>query len=427
MKTRPILLALGFALATSMCPAASTEGKDAPRSISNDDLRRFVGVFRAVQNQYVTDVSDKQLMDAAIRGLLSDLDPHSAYMDSAQFEQSNDDISGDYAGIGIEVQIRDGALKIVAPIDGTPAARAALQAGDQIIRIDGIELSSEALPTALDSLRGPPGSAVTLTIQRGLDAARDVKLVRERIQVDAVQARRLDGNLGYARIAVFQENVGKKLGDKLQALQKESPLDGLILDLRSNPGGLLDEAVSVADLFLGQGLIVRTEGRDPSATLALNATAGDVLADKPLVVLIDAGSASASEIVAGALKDHERAILVGARSFGKGSVQTILPLKNGDGLKLTTAYYYTPSGTSIQRDGISPDVPVADLQLRPADPEIAPTREASLPGNLANPTGDHAITDLQTLATDDYALHEALQILRTMRLLGARQSGKSRR
>lgn len=401
--------------------AAAPSGADAQvaeDAVTIEELRRFALVFREVQRSYVEPVTERQLMEAAIRGLLGRLDPHSTYLDQAQLGQLNEDATGSYAGLGLEVQVRDGALRIVAAIDDTPAAQAGLKTGDVIARIDGAPLEGEALYDAVDSMRGDPGSQVTLTILRDGADPFEVTLTRELVRVDSVRARWLDPGIAYLRIATFQADTAASLNRQLDLLGKQQAPRGLVLDLRSNPGGLLQAAVAVVDAFVEKGAIVSTRGRQPVASMSFSASPGDLLKGAPIVVLIDNGSASASEIVAGALQDLDRALVVGQRSFGKGSVQSILPLANGDGVKLTTARYYTPDDRSIQAEGIVPDIELPDAEFRRSAGGLRRTTEADLRNHLGNAGAGAAAAKPAAPAIegpgDDYALTEATHILKAL-------------
>jgi carboxyl-terminal processing protease len=420
-------LTLASSLATAADPPApaatpAAAAAAAEDEVSVEDIRVFTAVFREVQRSYVEPVSADQLMKAAIRGLLLDLDPHSAYLKKSDLQALTDDTSGRYGGLGLEVQVRAGALTVIAPIDDTPAARAGIQPGDVISRIDGIPVESENADVAIDRMRGEAGSSVQLTIIRAGRPAFDLSLVREVIDVTAVRGRLLAPGFGYLRVAAFQTNTAEEMARRIAALIKPGqPLDGLVLDLRSNPGGLLDAAVDVSDLFLDSGTIVSTRGRVPLSSARFDAQPGDVLLGAPLVVLVDGGSASASEIVAGALQDRRRALILGQRTFGKGSVQSVLPLASGEAIKLTTALYYTPSGRSIQAEGIEPDVVLQQAELRPLGDSDRPVTEADLPGHLGNVNGTR--TDAQPATTTnsaddassrDFVLVEALNILRAL-------------
>jgi len=403
-RSRHVLLLLTFLLPAAPLAAQETvparEDAQAPVPASDDpdaadasaskvplaEIRRYVAVYKAIKDAYVDPVDDRTLMQAAIRGLLLDLDPHSAYLDKAAAEAFDEQTTGAYDGIGVELLQEDNVLKVVAPIDGTPAARAGLQPGDSIIAIDGRPI---AQVEGMEPLRGAPGTSVTITVMRpGRDQPFDVTLVRETIRVTSVRSRMLEPGYGYVRISTFQADTGTDFRKHLEELQARAGgrLRGLVLDLRSNPGGLLTAAVQVADELLDRGAIVSTRGRLPSTDTRFDATPGDRLQGAPVVVLVDAGSASAAEVLAGALRDNGRARLVGSRTFGKGSVQTVLPLDNGDSVKLTTARYYTPSGRSIQASGIVPDVELQPERGASEAGDVPPRRlelsEAVLPGHL---------------------------------------------
>ena len=367
---------------------ASSDDPDAAESQTTKvplaEIRRYVGVYDAIKQAYVDPVDDHKLMQSAIKGLLLDLDPHSAYLEKTDAQAFDEETNGAYAGIGVEVQVQpDGMIKVIAPIDDTPAARAGIKSGDVIIAVDGKPVSGDN-DDSQGPLRGPVGSKVTLTLQRaGVAKPFDVSLQRETIKVASVRGRLLEPGLGYIRIAAFQADTASDFERELAQLQGASGKDlrGLVLDLRSNPGGLLTSAVQIADDLLDGGKIVSTRGRIPVSDTVFSATPGDRLHGAPLVVLVDAGSASAAEVLAGALADNHRARIVGSRTFGKGSVQTLLPLENGDSVKLTTARYYTPSGKSIQARGITPDVVLHPASGAPNGGH-ADYAEAMLPGHL---------------------------------------------
>ncbi|TWH02379.1 S41 family peptidase [Pseudoxanthomonas taiwanensis] len=414
MRPAPAVLSLLLLLAASPAvpaqeaaePAPPTQPQDAPAPadpaqdadapvpadpsgsrIPLAEIQRYVAVYRAIKEAYVDPVDDRFLMQSAIEGLLMDLDPHSAYLDKAESDSFDEQTTGAYEGIGVELQQQqDRTLKVVAPIDGTPAARAGVLAGDVIVAIDGKPI---AQVEGSEPLRGPAGSKVTITILReGRERPFDIEIQRETIRVTSVRSRMLEPGYGYVRLSTFQADTGADFRKHLDELQAKAGgrLRGLVLDLRSNPGGLLTAAVQVADELLDSGAIVSTRGRVPASDTRFDATAGDRLGGAPVVVLVDAGSASAAEVLAGALRDNGRARVVGSRTFGKGSVQTLLPLGNGDSVKLTTARYYTPSGRSIQASGIVPDVelqPDPKLTGSDAPATVAGTvSEAALPGHL---------------------------------------------
>ncbi|MCD9034020.1 S41 family peptidase, partial [Luteimonas sp. Y-2-2-4F] len=357
-------------------------GARASSRVPLDEIRRYVTVYNAVREAYVDPVDDADLMQAAIRGLLLDLDPHSAYLQGEDAEAFDESTTGAYSGIGVEVvPLPEGSMRVIAPIDDTPAARAGLRSGDVIVAVDGAPLTP-ASHEGQGPLRGEPGTTVTLTVMREGEAEPlEMPVQRETIRVVSVRSRMLEPGYGYIRVSAFQVDTAAEFQSQLKALQAQAGgrLRGLVLDLRSNPGGLLTAAVQIADDLLDAGQIVSTRGRIPISDAVFNATPGDLLDGAPVVAIVDAGSASASEVLAGALRDNDRARVVGSRTFGKGSVQTLLPLDNGDSVKLTTARYFTPSGRSIQARGIDPDVVL--------QPENAPARpngysEATLPGHL---------------------------------------------
>jgi len=358
-----------------------------PDAVPLAEIQRYVAVYRAIKDAYVEPISDQELMKAALRGLLADLDPHSAYLEEEQAEALLEETGGAYSGIGVEIEQRpDRSLMVVAPIDGTPAQRAGLRAGDLIIAVDGQPLSGDGADAASRELRGEPGSQVTITFLRAGDAdPRDLVITRELIRVVSVSSRLLEPGFGYLRISTFQTDTGPEVKRQLadMARQSDGRLSGLVLDLRSNPGGLLNAAVEAADALLETGLIVRTRGRLPYSNASFHAKPGDLLSGAPVVVLVDAGTASAAEVLAGALRDHQRALVMGSRTFGKGSVQTVVPLENGDSIKLTTARYYTPGGRSIQARGIRPDIVLRGEASRGL-------REQDLPGHLR---GDDEVGD----------------------------------
>jgi carboxyl-terminal processing protease len=387
------------------------------------EIQRYVAVYRAVKEAYVDKVSDRKLMQASVRGLLTDLDPHSAYLDKEESQQLDDDSNGAYEGIGVEVmQLPDRSLRVVSPIDDTPAARAGIKAGDVIVAINGKPIDAENADSASISLRGPPGSEVKLSVVRdGADAPVIITVKRDTIHIQSVHANLLESGYGYVRLSTFQVDTATDMTTQIAGLVKANrgPLRGLVLDLRSNPGGLLNAAVEAADAFLESGVIVTTRGRLSYSNAIFTASPGDVLNGAPIVVLVDGGTASASEVLTGALQDHHRALVVGSRTFGKGSVQTVLPLDNGDSIKLTTARYYTPSGRSIQAVGIHPDVVLKPTAANQKDAPVSDsTRERDLPGHLAegdgyeNDEGGDAV-----VFADPYAIGEALKVLKTMPLV----------
>ena len=387
----PLALAIGLSLASlpvTAQQAAQPPAKDAAAaSASNiplDEIRRYVAVYSAVKAAYVEPVDDEQLMHSAIRGLLLDLDPHSAYLEADATDDFEEQARGNYDGIGVEIfRQPDGSLRVIAPIDDTPAARAGVKAGDLIVAVDGKPLRAGEGDSSTP-LRGEAGTSVELTILRdGADEPVKLTVERQTIRIASVRSRMLEPGFGYLRVSTFQADTAadfeRQLGEL--ATQAGGRLRGLVIDLRSNPGGLLNSAVQIADALLEDGGIVSTRGRIPVSDATFSATPGDRLHGAPVVVLVDAGSASASEVLAGALGDNGRARIVGSRTFGKGSVQTVLPLDNGDSVKLTTARYYTPDGRSIQALGIVPDV-VLHAEEGGDDGRPAGYTEADLPGHL---------------------------------------------
>lgn len=426
---------LGLPLGTVYNVVADKSTQIQPLSL--EELRVFSDVYARIKNDYVEPVDDKELIQNAMRGMLSGLDPHSSYLDKDEFKDLQIGTSGEFGGLGIEVGMEDGFVKVIAPIDDTPAQRAGVKAGDLIIRLDDTPVKGMTLNDAVKVMRGKRGTPIVLTIIReGESKPLKITVVRDIIQVKSVKSKVLDGKYGYFRISNFQSKTTQNLLEAVRKMKKElgDKFAGAILDLRNNPGGVLTGAVGVSDAFLKEGLIVYTEGRVKDSQLRYDAAPDDVLDGKPLVVLVNAGSASASEIVAGALQDHKRAIVVGSsKTFGKGSVQTILPLNDGDALKLTTARYYTPSGRSIQADGITPDIMLESLELKKKESNgINPLKEANLSRHLSNGNGEKKdgdkegkskdekskkITDSESLAQTDFELYEALNLLKGITLV----------
>lgn len=356
-----------------------------------EKLDILANVFERIKSAYVEDVTDTDVLEAAINGMLVSLDPHSSYMNIDSFKDMREQTSGEFGGLGIEVTMERGAVKVVSPIDDTPADKAGIQAGDYIIKIDGEEVQGLSLGEAVEKMRGKVGTDITVKIYRENERkAFDVTITRDRIKVTPVKYHLEDGGVGYVRITTFNAKVDDSIKDALDDLKKQNddkPLAGLVLDLRNNPGGLLTQAVAASDAFLEEGEIVSTKGRITNQNQRFNAHAGDVLDGKPIVVIVNKGSASASEIVAGALQDHKRAVIIGTKSFGKGSVQTVMPLPGGNGMRLTTALYYTPSGRSIQAEGIEPDVIVKPAKVEELDMgDDESFGEASLKGHLEIPS-----------------------------------------
>ncbi len=394
-----------------------------------DELRNFSEVFGKIKADYVETADDKTLLEGAIRGMLSGLDPHSAYLNQEEFKELQVGTSGEFGGLGIEVGLEDGFVKVISPIDDTPAQAAGVKAGDLIIRLDDTPVKGMSLNDAVKMMRGKPGTRITLTIMReGVQKPLKLTITRDVIKVKSVKFRALEKGYGYLRITSFQNQTGEQVLKAVSDLKKEhgGELKGLVLDLRNNPGGVLGAAVSVSDAFLESGMIVYTEGRAKDAELRYTATPSDALKGAPMVVLVNGGSASASEIVAGALQDHKRAVIMGSRTFGKGSVQTIFPMSNNSAIKLTTARYYTPGGRSIQADGIEPDITLKAVKLVDADDaDREMLKEADLSGHLSNgnskkPKGTKDETKADDIVSKDYALHEALNLLKGLNILQSR-------
>lgn len=393
-----LLLSTAFIAGLAAIPAYSVLGRgvsDGARSEIYQLLKVFGDVVEQVQDKYVEPVNDREMIENALNGLLSGLDAHSSYMTPKSFKDMQVQTKGEFGGLGIEVQEEKGLIRVVSPIDDTPAFRAGVKAGDLITAIDGKTVLGLSLNEAVERMRGAPRTKIVLTIKRqNVDKPLEISLIREIIKVQVVKSRMLQDNIGYIRLSQFTEQADVGLKNALRGLKQQAggKLKGLVLDLRNNPGGLLDQAVDVSSDFIGQGEIVSTRARDPNESRRYESTGSDLLNGAPIVVLINGGSASAAEIVAGALQDHRRAIVLGTRSFGKGSVQTVIPLPGNGAMRLTTARYYTPSGRSIQALGITPDVIVADS--REETVRFGAERESDLNRVLKNQGG----TDNQSVA-----------------------------
>jgi carboxyl-terminal processing protease len=419
----PPARALPAAASSASMPAVASSSAD---TVDLDDVRNFSRAYEVVRQAYVEKVDNKTLMKAAITGMLSGLDPHSEYLDKEGLTQLTEETTGQYSGLGIEVIQVDGGLRIVSPIDDTPASRAGIKAGDSIVRVNGMLIDPQNVDAAFRQLRGKPGSKIALTIvHANSNKLIDLNLVRENIAVSSVKVRELEPGYAYVRISQFQADTASDLEKKLgELVRKHGPQKGAVLDLRNNPGGLLTAAVSVSDDFLDTGIIVTTRGRLRDANMSFSAHPGDLLDGAPIIVLTNNGTASAAEIVSGALKDNRRALTMGQRTFGKGVVQTVLPLDADHAVKITTARYYTPNGTSIQAEGIKPDIALADLTVNKADSApVLISSEADLPNHLANehPVAGSNINDDGSaaegkLATRDYTLAQALNVLKGMAL-----------
>jgi carboxyl-terminal processing protease len=406
--------------AKSAAPTAAPIGNE---RLPLDDLRIFVEVFERIRASYVDTVEDRTLFENAIRGMLSSLDPHSAYLDPKDYEELQNATSGEFEGIGLDVTQEEGVIKVVAPIDDTPAAKAGIQAGDYIIKIDGKAVQGLSLADAIELMRGKPGTKLNLTILRKGEEPRDIEVVRARIEISSVKSRMLESGIVSVRISQFQTHTGRDLRRELEKKKadEKNPVRGIVLDLRNNPGGVLEGAIAVSDLFLDGGRIVSTRGRALEGEQQFTASPGEVLPGVPIVVLVNGGTASASEIVAGALQDNQRALIIGTTTFGKGSVQTVLPLTAGKGIKLTTARYYTPSGRSIQAAGIRPDivVPPAKVELLEGGDIF---HEADLQGHLSSESvAEQSAVERKSgekpLIERDYQLAEAVNLLKAAALL----------
>jgi carboxyl-terminal processing protease len=406
----------------------SAGGPQAGSSDTFRQLKLFGDVFERVRAEYVEEVTDQELIEAAINGMLTSLDPHSGYLDAQKYRDMQVQTKGEFGGLGIEVTMEDGLVKVVSPIDDTPAHRAGIQAGDVITHINSEPVLGMSLAEAVERMRGPVDTSIALTLRRpGQDEPIDVSMARAVITISPVRWT-AETDVGYVRITTFNEQTEAKLREAVEALESElgDKMKGVVVDLRNNPGGLLEQAVQVADTFLDRGEIVSTRGRRTDSIQRFNARQGDLLEGRPMVVLINGGSASASEIVAGALQDHDRAIIMGTPSFGKGSVQTIMPLPGHGAIRLTTARYFTPAGTSIQAKGITPDIEVRQSRVEVID-QGAARREADLRGRLENdqvegetsaPVADGAAGGTGG-DEEDYQLARAIDLLRGVAMFGS--------
>jgi carboxyl-terminal processing protease len=433
------LLASSFLLISNLAFASPSTTQTDPDPVPLDEVKRFSNAISQIKNYYVKPVKDKALFDGAIKGMLQDLDPHSAYLDEDDFRELQTSTRGQFGGLGLEVTMEDGIVKVVTPLDDTPAAKAGIEAGDYIIRLNNKPVKGLSLKEAVNQMRGKKGTKIVLTVVRK-DAKKNpltFTLVRDEIRIKSVKAELYENDLGYIRISHFQSLTAKDMLKSIKKLRQKSrdgKLKGLVLDLRNNPGGLLDSAIDVSDAFISndqkgsEEIIVYTEGRLPGSKFTAFANPGDILNEAPIVVLINQGSASGSEIVAGALKDHKRALVLGTKSFGKGSVQTVLPLDEKHGIKLTTALYYTPLGTSIQAKGVSPNIIVENIKIanekeKESISESLQLSEADLSGHLENGNGATKNPQKgsvakglssQELIYKDYQLHQAFTLLKGM-------------
>ncbi|PRY64710.1 carboxyl-terminal processing protease [Vreelandella songnenensis] len=413
---------LPIALLSAPLPLLAQSANQASADLPLEEIQTFAEVFERIKRGYVEEVDDRTLLRNAMRGMLSELDPHSAYLDEEEYQSLRESTQGEFGGIGIEVGMENGQLMVVTPIDDTPASRAGLLSRDIIIAIDGTPTDSMSLQEAVTMMRGEPGSELRISVLRsGEETPRTFTLNREVIRSESVKHELLETGYGYLRISQFQSRTPEQARQAIERMQRDAPLEGLILDLRNNPGGVLQAAAGVADLFLDSGLIVYTEGRLADTAMSFSASRDTPAGDVPLVVLINSGSASAAEIVAGALQDQRRGVIMGTDSFGKGSVQQIMPLGNGEGLKLTTALYYTPNGRSIQAQGIEPDVEVVRGRLELAESRLE-LRESDLDGHLgAQQPASQARQSASERLRDDYQMSEALNLLKALNVVDRRR------
>jgi carboxyl-terminal processing protease len=413
---------LGATMGILLTVAFSASSRTNKATIPFKEISAFTDIFEKVKTDYVDNLTDKELMEYAIEGMLEGLDPHSSYLSPEDLKELREDTSGKFGGLGIQVTMEDGFVKVISPIDDTPAFRAGIKAGDTFIRLDDKTVKGMTLSDAVDIMRGKPGTSIVLTVVReGVAKPFKVKITRAIIKTKSVKIKILDEKYGLIRISQFQMSTANDLKKSIKQLKKDTDnkLAGVILDLRNNPGGVLRGAIAVSDTFISSGVIVSTRGREKSANKVHKASDGDILNNAPVVVLVNEGSASASEIVAGALQDHRRAVIVGKQTFGKGSVQSVMELSNGGAIKLTTARYFTPNGTSIQAEGIVPDIEVDRLKIADSEKGIDPLKEADLKKHIVNPNkksdkkndkDDKDDKDEQDKS--DYQLNTALNILK---------------
>ncbi|GGY88305.1 carboxyl-terminal protease [Cellvibrio zantedeschiae] len=423
-----LLLIAMFAFANFSNAAPVEKKKTAPQNpglLPLEELRTFTRAYDHVRTSYVEEVSDSKMLEYAIKGLISELDPHSAYLDKEAYAELQATTSGEFGGVGLEVGMDEGVIKVITPLDGSPSQKAGIKPGDVVVRIDDQPMKGKTLTDATRLMRGPKDTPIKMSLQRkGVDDPIELIIVRDLIHVQSVVVKPIADDYLYVRIAQFQTNTGKDFVERLRENLKLRPkTKGLVLDLRNNPGGVLQSSVEVADAFLDNGTVVYTQGRMENSSMSYAATPGDLTNGLPLVVLINSGSASASEIVAGALQDHKRAIIMGTRSFGKGSVQTVIPITEDRAIKLTTALYYTPNGRSIQAKGIDPDVRLEKITNGVS--QKAPMAEADLAGHIGNKEGQEigsgtrereAVVNDDTLK--DNQVLDAINLLKGLHILG---------
>lgn len=424
------IVGLIFLLGLLLPGLVGAQAEETADTLPLEELRTFADIFGRIKANYVEKVGDDVLLENAIRGMVSGLDPHSNFLDKDDYKDLQVGTKGEFGGLGIEVGMEDGFVKVIAPIDDTPAQRAGVSSGDLIVRLDDTPVKGLSLNDAVKIMRGKVGTSLELTIiRKGVEKPLKITVVRDIIKVASVKGRLLDKQFAYLRISQFQSHTTSDMLKTLKRLKSESDgqLQGMVLDLRNNPGGVLNAAVSVSDAFLESGLIVYTQGRENESQLRFEAAPDDVLSGAPMVVLVNEGSASASEIVAGALQDQKRAVIMGTQTFGKGSVQTIIPISDSSAVKLTTARYYTPSGRSIQAEGIKPDIELEEVKVSKVEGNgVKPIKEADLSGHLKNGNGDGGTTNKtkneenESLADKDYQLGEALNLLKGLAILRGR-------
>ena len=420
--TALVILASAFHISASAQQLPTEESEfigDKPSAetpLPLEQIKTFTEIFTRIKHNYVTPVSDEKLLEFAIEGMLNGLDPHSVYLKNESLEELNEGTTGEFGGLGMEVVMEEGFVKVIAPIDDTPAAAAGITTGDLIIRIDGKSISGTNLQDATSKMRGEPGTSITLTILRENESdPLEVELIRAVVRVNTVKRKSLSKQIGYLRVGQFQLSTAETFRKQLKTLRDTDDFSGLIIDLRNNPGGLLNSAISIADNFIKKGIIVSTKGRNIETDQTFTASPTDLIDGKPIIVLINGGSASASEIVAGALQDHGRALILGTASFGKGSVQTVINIGESEAIKLTTARYFTPSGRSIQALGIVPDVEVQYREFKDPTKSFARLKENDLPGHLEGEATQSEVeqsTEIAELLKRDYQLNEAFNLLK---------------
>ncbi len=410
-------LTFGLLFASGCVTAADKQAQSKEEQFDTYEMLNLFGeVMERTKVSYVEEVTDQKLLESAMNGMLSSLDPHSSFLDAKSFKYLNEQTQGKFGGLGIEVTMENGVVKVVSPIDDTPAFRAGLKPGDYIISLDGTPVIGMTLNEAVDKMRGKPGTKIKLTIRRNSEKPFDVVLKREEIKIQSIKSGIKAKDIAYIRISSFSEEADKTIEKEIAKMQKKTKngIKGVILDVRNNPGGLLDQAVAISDLFLNEGEIVSTRARSEDDSLKYNATEGDIVNGLPIVVMINDGSASASEIVAGALQDHKRAVILGEKSFGKGSVQSVIPFGKYGAIRLTTARYYTPSGRSIQAKGIEPDIEVKPAKVEELNTDGLTISEAELKNALKNETAENNKKDGKNDDSEDEDLKKDYQLLRAV-------------